>query len=96
VVVTGIAFILWFQGVSKVPASTAAVFTGVMPVSAVLFSYVILHQPFSWSHIWGGACVLIGLAFIVGESFAKPVNQLSNQGVNQNVCHIRYVEDNLS
>ncbi len=72
IVVTVIGFILWFQGVQKVPASTAAVFTSIMPVSAVLLSYLILQEPFAWSHIWGGLCVLIGLILIV----RKPSQQV--------------------
>ena len=64
VVVTVIAFILWFQGVSKVPTSTAAAFTGVMPASAVGLSYLILQEPFSWGHLIGGACVLFGIGCI--------------------------------
>ncbi len=67
IIVTVVGFILWFQGVQKVPASTAAVFTGIMPVSAVLLSYLILQEPFAWSHIWGGLCVLIGLILIVRQ-----------------------------
>jgi drug/metabolite transporter (DMT)-like permease len=35
VVVTVVAFLLWARGVARVPAGTAAVFTGVLPVSAV-------------------------------------------------------------
>jgi drug/metabolite transporter (DMT)-like permease len=66
-VVTVAAFILWFQGVMKVPASTAAVFTGIMPVSAALLSYLILQEPFAWSHVWGGLSVLVGLCLIVRE-----------------------------
>lgn len=65
--VTVVAFILWFQGVMKVPASTAAVFTGIMPVSAVLLSYLVLQEPFAWSHVWGGLCVLAGLRLITME-----------------------------
>jgi drug/metabolite transporter (DMT)-like permease len=65
--VTVVAFILWFRGVMKVPASTAAVFTGIMPVSAVLLSYLILREPFAWSHVWGGLCVLAGLRLITME-----------------------------
>jgi drug/metabolite transporter (DMT)-like permease len=64
VFLTVIAFILWFQGVSKVPASTAAVFTGIMPVSAVLLSYLVLNEPFSWAHVAGGLFVLLGIGFI--------------------------------
>ncbi len=61
---TVIAFLLWFQGVIKVPASTAAVFASVMPVSAILLSYLVLHEPFSWLHIVGVLCVLLGIGFI--------------------------------
>ena len=68
IVVTVIAFILWFQGVTKVPASVAAGFTGIMPVSAVFLSYMILGEPFAWSHLWGGLCVLAGIGFIVHQS----------------------------
>lgn len=67
IVVTVVGFILWFQGVMKVPANIAAVFTGVMPVSAMLLSYLILQEPFAWSHVWGGLCVLVGLILIVRE-----------------------------
>ena len=64
IVVTVVAFILWFQGVSRVPSSTAAVFTGIMPVSAVLLSYLILKESFLWSHLIGVLCVLLGIGLI--------------------------------
>lgn len=67
IVVTVVAFILWFQGVTKVSASTAAVFTSVMPISAVLLSYLILREPFAWSHVWGGLCILVGIGFIINR-----------------------------
>jgi len=71
VVVTVIGFILWFQGVTKVAASTAAVFTGIMPITAVLLSYLILQEAFAWSHVWGGLSVLAGLGLIVLESWRR-------------------------
>jgi drug/metabolite transporter (DMT)-like permease len=64
VVLNVCAFLLWFQGVARVPASTAAVFTGVLPVSALALSYVVLGEPFLWSHLIGAACVLLGIASI--------------------------------
>ncbi|MCE1254454.1 MAG: DMT family transporter [Anaerolineae bacterium] len=67
-VITVIAFLLWFSGLSKVPASTAAVFTGVWPVSAVLLSYLFLKEPFYPSHLLGMVCVLGGIALIAFES----------------------------
>jgi drug/metabolite transporter (DMT)-like permease len=63
VVVTVVAFVLWFRGVSMVPASTAATFTGVLPVSAVVLSYALLGEQFLWSHVVGMCCVLAGIGF---------------------------------
>jgi drug/metabolite transporter (DMT)-like permease len=63
-VVTVIAFVLWARGLAVVPASTAAVFTAVLPVSAVLLSYALLGERFAWSHVVGGACVIAGIALL--------------------------------
>jgi drug/metabolite transporter (DMT)-like permease len=54
-------FMIWFAGVSKVSASTAAVFTGVMPVSAVLLSYVVGGERFIWPHLVGMLCVIAAI-----------------------------------
>jgi drug/metabolite transporter (DMT)-like permease len=67
VVVTVIAFLLWARGIARVPAGTAAVFTGVLPVSAVTLSYVLLGERFLWSHLLGGLCVLAGILLVARE-----------------------------
>jgi drug/metabolite transporter (DMT)-like permease len=59
-----VAFVLWFHGVARVPASTAGVFTGLLPVSAVALSYVVLREPFEWTHLIGGLCVLAAIVLI--------------------------------
>ena len=64
VFVTALGYLLWFGGLAKVPASTAGVFTGVLPVSAVLLSYVVLREPFSWAHPVGVGCVLLAILLI--------------------------------
>jgi drug/metabolite transporter (DMT)-like permease len=51
-------FMIWFAGVSKVPGSVAAVFIGVMPVSAVLLSYAVGGERFIWPHLVGMVCVV--------------------------------------
>jgi len=63
-VVTVAAFVLWYSGLAKVPAGTAAVFTGVWPVSAVLLSYIVLQEAFLWSHVIGLVCVLAAIGLI--------------------------------
>lgn len=66
-VVTVLAFVLWARGLAVVPASTAAVFTAVLPVSAVLLSYAVLGEPFAWSHAIGGACVIGAIGLLAWE-----------------------------
>jgi drug/metabolite transporter (DMT)-like permease len=58
------AYLLWYQAVVKVSATTAGVFTGIAPISAVVLSYVVLGEPFAWSHIVGGVCVLLAIILI--------------------------------
>jgi len=76
VVITAVAFILWFRGVTQVSGSTAAIFTGIAPISAVVLSYIILQEPFQWAHVWGGLCVLVGIGFIVRPGRFTPVFRL--------------------
>lgn len=79
VFVTVVAFVLWFSGVSKVPASTAAVFTGVLPVSAVLLSYLILGEPFSWTHLVGVGCVLLAILLIARDRPPVPFEEAEDR-----------------
>jgi drug/metabolite transporter (DMT)-like permease len=67
VVVTVIAFLLWARGVARVPASTAAVFTGVLPISAVTLSYLVLGEPIRAAHLVGAACVVAGIVLVARE-----------------------------
>jgi drug/metabolite transporter (DMT)-like permease len=76
VFVTALGYLLWFGGLSRVPASTAGNFTGVLPVSAVLLSYVVLGEPFSWAHLVGVACVLLAILLIARRSPAERAKAL--------------------
>lgn len=70
VVVTVIAFLLWARGIARVPASTAAVFTGVLPISAVTLSYLVLGEPIRVAHLVGAACVVAGIVLVARASEA--------------------------
>ncbi|MCF7220727.1 DMT family transporter [Marilutibacter chinensis] len=59
--------VLWYRGVSKVPGGTAAGFMGVMPVSALLLSYLLLGEPFVWIHLIGFAIVFASVLLIARE-----------------------------
>ncbi len=61
IVVTVIAFILMYQGVSKVSASTAGVLTGVLPISSTILSILILGEEISLSHLVGIGLILIAV-----------------------------------
>jgi drug/metabolite transporter (DMT)-like permease len=58
------AFLLWYWGLARVPAGTAAVFLGLMPVSAVALSVAVLGERLLWSHLAGAVGVLLGIACI--------------------------------
>ncbi|WP_276918165.1 DMT family transporter [Aneurinibacillus aneurinilyticus] len=70
IVVTVIAFILMYQGVSKVSASTAGVLTGVLPMSSVILSVVILGEKVSFIHLIG-----IGFTLTAIYLIAKPAKK---------------------
>lgn len=70
IVVTVIAFILMYQGLSKVPASTAGVLTGVLPISSVILSVNILGEEISYTHLVGIIFTLIAIYLI-----AKPAKK---------------------
>lgn len=60
--------VLWFAGVRNVKGVTASVFMGVMPISALVLSYVVLDESFRWIHAVGMTTVLVGLAITVVRS----------------------------
>lgn len=71
IVVTVVAFALWFKGLATIPASTAGAFTGMIPVTAVISAGLILGESVGPLHIAGIACVLTGI-FLVASARAHP------------------------
>lgn len=63
-VVTVLAVLLLNQAMSSMSASTSAVFSALMPVSAVLLSYFFLGEALYWYHVAGILAVLGGIAAI--------------------------------
>lgn len=56
-----ISFILWFRAIEKVSASSAAVFSGVMPISSMLLSSLILKEKISYFHIISLILIIKGI-----------------------------------
>jgi drug/metabolite transporter (DMT)-like permease len=62
-VVTVLAFLLMYQGLSKVPASSAGILTSVLPFSSVFLSVLILKEELLWTHLVGMVFVLFAIIF---------------------------------
>lgn len=58
----GFAYPAWFETLKRLPASRASVFVYLTPVFAVILSFLILDERFSWMFYLGGALVLGGVA----------------------------------
>ncbi len=58
----GFAYPAWFETLRKLPASRASVFVYLTPVFAVILSFLILDERFSWVFYAGAALVLGGVA----------------------------------
>lgn len=53
--------ILWYQGMKRAKAMTASVFMAVMPISALVFSYLLLGENFKWIHVLGFGIAATGI-----------------------------------
>lgn len=56
--------VLWYSGIRRVSGTTASAFMGVMPISALLLSYLLLGESFQAIHAVGMAAVLAGIAAV--------------------------------
>ncbi len=59
--------LLWYAGIARTQGSIAAAFMGLMPVSALVLSYVLLQETFRPIHLAGFALVLAGVLLISWE-----------------------------
>jgi len=72
VFVTALAFLLWYSGIKRCPASTAAAFSGMMPFTALLLSVLILGEHATLQQWCGGVLVISGMVFIGLERKRSP------------------------
>lgn len=61
----GLGSVLWYKGVSQVEGSVAASFMGIMPLSALVLSYLLLHEKFHWLQLAGFALVFGGVLLMI-------------------------------
>jgi len=67
---TVLGFVLWFAGSARLKGAEAALFTALLPVSALILAAFWLGESISLAQIGGAACVLgaVGLASLDGRS----------------------------
>ncbi|MEO3432621.1 DMT family transporter [Inquilinus sp. CAU 1745] len=58
---------LWYSGLAKAEGAVAAGFMGLMPVSALVLSYLLLDEPFRWLHLLGFGTVFVGVLLMSWE-----------------------------
>ncbi|AGL03331.1 DMT family transporter [Desulfoscipio gibsoniae] len=61
VFVTALAFILWYAGIKRCEASTAAAFTGLMPFTSLILAVIVLGEQPGWQQWVGGFMVILGM-----------------------------------
>jgi drug/metabolite transporter (DMT)-like permease len=59
--VTGLAFIFWYHGIKRCDVSVAAAFSGMMPLTSLLLSVIILNEQLNWEHWLGGLLITLGM-----------------------------------
>ena len=55
-------YLLWYAGAERVDAGRAALYTAVLPVSALALAALVLHEPIGVRQLAGAACVLAAIA----------------------------------
>jgi drug/metabolite transporter (DMT)-like permease len=61
----GLGSVLWYKGATRVEGTVAASFMGVMPISALVLSYLLLHEKFEWMHLAGFGLVFCGVLLMI-------------------------------
>ena len=75
--VTALAFICWYEGISRCGALTAAAFSGMMPFTSALLSVLILGERLGWRQLAGGLLVAGGMVVLGGSAVRKKEKQLT-------------------
>lgn len=59
--VTALAFIFWYSGIKRCPASVAAAFSGMMPFTGLVLSVIIFNEQPLWQDWLGGILIVLGM-----------------------------------
>jgi drug/metabolite transporter (DMT)-like permease len=67
----GLAPVLWYRGVRSAPPALTAASMGVMPLTALTLSYILLGEDFQVIHLLGFGLVFAGLVLMIFEHAIK-------------------------
>lgn len=79
---TVVPFVLICKGLRHATGGAAAIITGVMPVSGLVFSALLLGEPVLWHHGLGIGGIFLGLLFLARD--AKYENEKLQQKIQDN------------
>lgn len=71
VFVTVLPFLLWFKGAQNISTTMTGILNGLVPVSTVLFSYILLNESFQITHIVGLALILLSIVVSIDKTRTK-------------------------
>jgi len=75
------AYGLYNYGVSRIPASEAALYINLIPVFAVLLAYVLLDESIGWDELVGGAMILAGVWIAQSKAAVSVADPETPKGV---------------
>jgi drug/metabolite transporter (DMT)-like permease len=64
---TVVGFFLWYEGAVRTSAGEAALFTAVLPVSALILAALLLGEPITARQAGGCGCVIAAILIGVGR-----------------------------
>ena len=73
VFVTALAYLCWYAGIKRCGAFTAAAFSGLMPLTSMLLSTLLLRETTDVFQWFGGACVIAGMMLIGAKKQQEPL-----------------------
>lgn len=79
VFVTALAYLCWYAGIKRCGAFTAAAFTGLMPLTSMALSTLLLRENTDVFQWLGGACVILGM-LLIGRQKVKKVIENGQSG----------------
>jgi drug/metabolite transporter (DMT)-like permease len=73
--VTALAFICWYEGIRRCGALTAAAYSGMMPFTSALLSFVILHERLDNMQLAGGLLIAGGMILLGSSAIREKAAQ---------------------